>query len=76
MRNNWEVITTSDKAKRDEMYHDLRENGNSLERQVVKFSDCELTDEVELVFYEHGDDAYPRPVYRSTWSIAYPRSDV
>jgi len=76
MRNNYEVITTADKQKRDEMYADLRANGNALERQVVKFSDCEPTGGNYLVFYEHGDDFYSRPDYRSTWSIAYPRSDV
>ena len=36
--NNFEVITTTDKARRDEMFQDLRKNGNELERQVVKFS--------------------------------------
>lgn len=76
MRNNFETITTADKAKRDAMYEELRASDNQQERQVVKFSDCELTGETELVFYENGAEGYTRPVYRSTWSVAYPKSDV
>lgn len=37
----YEVITTTDKAKRDEMFQDLKRNGNHMERQVVKFSGSE-----------------------------------
>lgn len=76
MRNNFETITTADKAKRDAMYEELQASDNLQERQVVKFSSCELTGETELVFYENGEKGYPRPVYRSTWSVAYPKSDV
>lgn len=41
MKDNFEVITTTDKAKRDEMFTELRANGNRLEKQVVKFSSSE-----------------------------------
>jgi hypothetical protein len=64
--NNTEVITMQDKDKRDEMYHDLRKNGDELERQVVRFS------ESELVIPDTDDHAIRR--YRQTWSVAYPRS--
>ena len=72
--NNFEVITTTDKDKRDRGYQDLRQNGNELERQVVRFSSCELTEDVEHVWYERSKTFQVRPIYRSTWSLAYPRS--
>jgi hypothetical protein len=74
MKHNTEVITTTDKDQRDRMYEDLRKHGDDLERQVVRFSDCEPTDEVEQVWYERGKKFHTRPVYRSTWGLAYPRS--
>ena len=37
----YEVITTTDKAKRDALFQDLKRNGNHMERQVVKFSGSE-----------------------------------
>ena len=58
-----EVITTHDKDVRDRLFEDLRKNGNELERKVVKFSGNELI-----------RNAPHRPVYRSTWSVAYPNS--
>lgn len=76
MRNNFETITTTDKLKRDEMYTDLKTNGNDLEKQAVKFSSCELTGETELVWYERSQKPQPRPVYRSTWSVTYPKSSL
>jgi len=57
--NNMEVITMQDKDKRDEMYRDLRDNGDEFERQVVRFSDYQT---------EPGGN------YVQTWSVAYPRS--
>ena len=78
---NTEVITTHLKEARDKMYEDLRENGNEFERQVVRFSDCEQVNyeddgspEIEFVWYEKGKTPQERPVYRSTWSLAYPRT--
>ena len=60
MRDNFEVITTDNKTQRDEMFQDLKRNGNALERQVVKFSGSRQTEEGNWV---------------STWSLAYPRTD-
>jgi len=58
--NNFEVITTTDKARRDCMFQDLRQNGNELERQVVKFS---------------GNEPHPlkQGQFISNWSVAYPK---
>jgi hypothetical protein len=72
---NTEIIEYSDKLVRDFAFRDLRQNGNELERQVVRFSSCEIVpDQFEQVWYEHGKKFQTRPVYRSTWSLAYPRS--
>jgi hypothetical protein len=68
-----EVMTFTDKDKRDAAYQDLRKNGDSLERQVVRFSSCEKTGE-KIMNYISMDRFELRPVYRSTWSLAYPRS--
>jgi hypothetical protein len=77
----FEVITTTDKAKRDQMFQDLRRNGDKLERQVVKFSSNEpFVDENgdtgKIVYYSdtRGASTQMRPFCRSTWSIAYPTS--
>jgi hypothetical protein len=78
--NNTEVITMQDKDKRDEMYHDLRKNGDELERQVVRFSSYEpvLNENGAqvIIFSRFGGPGkfQDRPVYRQTWSVAYPRS--
>jgi hypothetical protein len=70
--NNQEVMTFTDKWTRDAAYQDLRKNGDSLERQVVRFSSCELTGEKKI---REGAEGFElRLVYRSTWSLAYPRS--
>jgi hypothetical protein len=74
--HNMETITTADKDQRDRMYADLRQNGDEFERQVVKFSDCELIGEVKK-YRRSGqlDGPYEiRSVYRSVWGLAYPRS--
>jgi hypothetical protein len=57
-----EVITTTDKSKRDQMFQDLRKSDNSLERQVTKFSGVELVQA----------DPSSVPVWVSNWSVAYP----
>lgn len=82
--NNTEVITTHDKDRRDRLFDDLRQNGNALERQVVKFSGVELAPgedglpKCRAVFYRVSGSKYPKAqmrwVYRSTWSVAYPRT--
>ena len=74
--NNTEVMEFTDKVVRDGAFKDLRENGNDLERQAVRFSGCEKTGE-RRIYRRPGqlDGPYElRPVYRSTWSVAYPRS--
>lgn len=66
-----EVITMDDKAKRDDMFRRYRTEGDDLEQQVVKFSDCRLLLSPDVP----GEillDTKGRPRYISTWSIAYP----
>lgn len=79
--HNMEVVTTADKSVRDRLFQDLRENGNALEKQVVKFSGAEPvmgeagTQEGRFVFYDkRNKNPQWRPLYRSTWSVAYPRT--
>ena len=67
-----EVITTTDKVKRDQMFEDLRRNSDECERQVVKFSGSEPYDVVETNV--NGTGVVQR--YRSTWSIAYPKGPL
>jgi hypothetical protein len=77
--DNFEVITTTDKAKRDQMFEDLRRNGDHLEKQVVKFSSNEpVLDEYgqqDRAFIQTGSmNGRIRLKFRSIWSIAYPRT--
>jgi hypothetical protein len=58
------VYTTTDKAKRDELYEALRNSDLANERQATKFSGQEL---VPGAFDKKG-----RQVYRSTWSVSHP----
>lgn len=58
MRDNFEVIASTDKAKRDEMFDQLRHSELPNERQVVKFSSAEKQ--------EDGS-------WTSLWMVAYPR---
>lgn len=62
--NNMQLYTMTDKAKRDELFEDLRKNGDKYERQAVKFSEVEP---VPGVFDSKG-----RQVWRSLWAIAHP----
>jgi hypothetical protein len=55
--NNFEVYTTTDKAKRDELYRALREHGEGSERQAVKFSGVAEVD----------------GKYQTTYSVAHPK---
>ena len=76
--NNMEVVTTPHKDQRDRMYQDLRQNGNELERQVIRFSSCEPVLEVgepATIIRIHGrkGPGEIRQIWHSTWSIAYPR---
>ena len=81
MTYNMEIITSTDKAARNRLFDDLRYNGNELEKQVVKFSSNEPvlgeagTQEGHFVFYDKKQKKPQwRPLFRSTWSVAYPRS--
>lgn len=65
MKDNTEVVTTDDKNQRDRMFDDLRQNGNQLEKQAVKFSGNRTTGKC---------DSKGRMTYVSTWSVAYPKS--
>lgn len=84
----FEILTTLDKDVRDRLFEDLRENGNELEKQVVKFSGVEPQFNTggeplnRVVHYSalgkggiirHGKAQF-RQVYQSTWSVAYPKS--
>jgi hypothetical protein len=72
--NNTEIMTFPDKDARNRVYEDLRIHGDEFERQVVRFSDCEPTGEKRVVLAGRGNRVGFRIVYRSTYSIAYPRS--
>lgn len=75
--NRFEVYTLTDKAKRDELFRDYRINGTPNERQVVKFSGVEPVMEggeqkINFIRYSPSGVLQKRPVWRSTWSVAYP----
>jgi hypothetical protein len=79
--HNMEVITTTDKTLRDRMFEDFRQNGNELEKQVVKFSGWEPvmgedgTQRGRFVSYVRVTGKCQwRPLFRSTWSVAYPKT--
>lgn len=64
-----EVYTSIDKAKRDELFRELRAHGTAAERQAVKFSG------VQPILGEDGKqavDAKGRLVWQSNWSVAHP----
>jgi hypothetical protein len=79
--DNMEVVTTTDKAQRDQLFNDLRKNGNEQEKKVVRFSSSQVTGKSHFVQYtatgkggkiNHGIKQF-RPEFRSTWSVAYPK---
>lgn len=73
--NNFEVFTTTDKARRDQMFEDLRKSDDPLERQVVKFSSVEPSaNDSVMQFNDHGKLTYHGPKWVSNWSVAYPRT--
>ena len=80
MSNNFEVFTTADKVQRDAMFKDFRENGDEFEKQAVKFSSAEPVlgpdgkQDGYWKIYEKTGFPQWRPLFRSTWSVAYPRS--
>lgn len=77
-----EVVTTHDKAKRDQMFQELRNSDQANERQVVKFSgnepvlrdgkptyDGALRQDGTIKEHSRGRS---RQLFRSTCSVAYP----
>ena len=82
MKDNFEVFTTHDKVQRDAIFDDMRANGDEFERKAVKFSSNEVTGKSHFIQYtalgkggvvNHGINHF-RPEYRSTFSVAYPKS--
>jgi hypothetical protein len=76
---NMDVFTTVDKAKRDELYDELRQRGLPNERQAVKFSGCQPVlgpdgkqDGYWKMYNGVGKPQW-RPLWQSNWSVAYPR---
>ena len=78
--NNFEVITTTDKEKRDSIYRELRYTGNELERKAVRFSGAEpvmdesmgsLSQLVEVIQYtatgKGGKVNLGKKQYRPRW---------
>lgn len=57
--NKFEVITTTDKAKRDQMFREYRESTDPLERQVVKFSGSSMGVSTYSIAYPAVRDVQP-----------------
>ncbi len=86
-KDNFEVFTTIDKAKRDELFNELCRIGTPNEQQAVKFSGCQPVlnefgeQAVSYVHYRalgkggkvHIGKAQARPVWQTNYSVAYPR---
>ncbi len=81
----FEIYTSTDKAKRDELFQALRKSDDPFERQVVKFSGWEPVigedgHEGHFVWYDESrrNKLHPpqrRMHYRSTWSVAHPKAE-
>jgi hypothetical protein len=81
----FEVYTAVDKIKRDELFQALRKSDDPFERQAVKFSGNEpvldsdgkqiVLTKLYLTAGAKNPKRQPRPVYRSTWSVAHPKSE-
>ncbi len=88
MKNNYDVICTTDKAKRDDIFRQMRASTDPLERASVKFSgnepvlEADGTPKILPTFYSAKGKGGKwntgrrqwRPVYISTWSVATPRT--
>jgi hypothetical protein len=72
--HNMEVMSFPTAEARNKVYSDLRANGDELEKQVVRFSDCELTGEKKVMLVGRGARVGFRLVWRSVYCLAYPRS--
>ncbi len=57
--NKFEVISTTDKAKRDQMFQEYRQSADPLERQVVKFSDSSNGVSTYSIAYPAVKDVQP-----------------
>ena len=66
----FEIIETTDKDKRDDIFDRLRTTGEDNERQAVRFSSVRpvMAGESEFALDDKG-----RVRYESVWSVAYPR---
>jgi len=80
--DNYDTITTDDKAKRDDIFRQLRTSSDPLERASVKYSGnrpvMSVLDPSEQQLTETEYSAKVkgvniRPLYVSTWSVATPR---
>jgi hypothetical protein len=71
--NNMETMSFPDKQKRDEVFQDLRANGDEFEQQVVRWSDVEVVKPAGFADI-NGRLVETRPIYRDVWLLAYPRS--
>lgn len=84
---NYDVITTTNKAKRDDIFRQMRESTDPLERASVKFSGNEpvLDADGKQVVHQTAyllkgkgghinvDSTQYRPQFVSNWSVATPR---
>jgi len=77
----FEVLTMADKDQRDRLFQELRD-GDENERKVIRFSSNEVTGKSHFIQYtalgkggivNHGVNQF-RPEFRSTFSVAYPKS--
>jgi hypothetical protein len=82
------VYTSTDKAKRDELWRELRTKGRGVERLAVRFSGVEfIKEETVVVGTKYVWIKTPQtskreralvnvtktvPTYRSTWSVSHP----
>jgi hypothetical protein len=81
-KHEFEVYTTADKAKRDELYAALRTSGDPFEKQAVRFSGWEPVMGEDggqrgkyVSYHRVTGRAQWRPLYRSTWSVAHPKAE-
>jgi hypothetical protein len=88
MKNNYDTICTTDKAKRDDIFRQMRESTDPLERASVKFSgnervaggpeDWPVSPYVRYTASGKGGKInlgkpQRRPLFVSTYSVATPR---
>ena len=80
MTNNYDVICTIDKAKRDDIFRQMRASTDPLERASVKFSGNEpiLAESGlqggDFIRYSKNGRKQFRLAFVSNWSVATPRT--